>query len=51
VDSSDDEEDFELEPPLVVADSAILAAADYTHQQELSGDEGSQSNGTDSEDE
>ncbi|KAF9506608.1 hypothetical protein BS47DRAFT_1367235 [Hydnum rufescens UP504] len=51
VDSSDDEEDFELEPPLVLADSAILAAADYTHQQGLSSDEGSQSNGTDSEDE
>ncbi|KAF9506854.1 hypothetical protein BS47DRAFT_1367076 [Hydnum rufescens UP504] len=40
VDSSDDEEDFELEPPLVLADSAILAAADYTHQQGLSSDEG-----------
>ncbi|KAF9503661.1 hypothetical protein BS47DRAFT_1369368 [Hydnum rufescens UP504] len=51
VDSSDDEEGFELEPSLVLADSAILAAADYTHQQGLSSDEGSQSNGTDSEDE
>lgn len=52
VDSSDDEEDFELEPPPVLADSAVLAAADYTHEQDHSSDEGSQSNGgTDSEDE
>jgi hypothetical protein len=51
LDSSDDEEGFELEPAPVLADSTILAAADYTHEQEDSCDEGSIANGIDSDDE
>jgi hypothetical protein len=36
VDSSDDEEDFELEPAPVLADPAVLAAADLVHDHHTS---------------
>jgi hypothetical protein len=42
VDSSDDEVDFELEPPPVIADGAVLAAVDHAHEQDWS-DDGSES--------
>jgi hypothetical protein len=38
VDSSDDEDGFELEPALVIADGAVLAAADHTHLHDCSDD-------------
>ena len=34
VDSSDDDEDLELEPALVLADIAIITASDLIHQQD-----------------
>jgi len=47
VDSSDDEDDFELEPPPVIADAAVLAAVDHAHAQDWS-DDGSESSDTSS---
>jgi hypothetical protein len=33
IDSSDDDEDLELEPALVLADIDVIAASDLIHQQ------------------
>lgn len=38
VDSSDDEDGFELEPPPVLVDGAVLAAVDRVHEQDSSSD-------------